>query len=203
MERFLLLSQRFFALLLACFLSMGIVWTDRWLPGPFSIPSAYAQTVSTEPSFSASETEQYAEVMPYWLWVVLPRIFPEYLDDKGGYLSLGFAWEAGEKTPVGIATDRAGGIEMASLSCVACHEGGRNLSDSTSKPSSARSTSQNLQFNHERYHQFFVNCARDPRFTADYIVPAIEYNHRLSWLQKQRYRLLIPKLKNRLLAKAE
>jgi hypothetical protein len=55
-------------------------------------------------------------------------------------------------------------------------------------------------FNHQRYHQFLEDCAKDPRFTASYILPAIEYNHRLSFLEKQYYRLsLIPKTRKQIL----
>ena len=27
--------------------------------------------------------------VPYWIWLVLPRLFPEYLPGPGGYASLG------------------------------------------------------------------------------------------------------------------
>jgi hypothetical protein len=206
MKRFIvLLLQRFLTLLFACFLGIGIIWADVWLPVHPIVPAVYAQTVSTKPSISINETEKYAEIMPYWLWLVLPRLFPEYLDALGGYLSLGFEWEAGEEIPVGITKFKAKGIDLVALSCsdIDCNEEGRNLSSLPSKVNSERLMIPNLKFDRQRYHQFLVNCAQDPRFSASYILPAIEYNHRLSWLEKKRYRWsLIPNTKKQLLAQA-
>ena len=33
--------------------------------------------------------------IPYWIFYVLPRIFPEKLPGPGGYASLGVSWEQG------------------------------------------------------------------------------------------------------------
>ena len=35
-----------------------------------------------------------SEGVPYWIWLVLPRIFPDLLPGPGGYASLGIAPEA-------------------------------------------------------------------------------------------------------------
>ena len=35
------------------------------------------------------------EGIPYWIFVVLPKVFPEYLPPPGGYASLGMSWEPG------------------------------------------------------------------------------------------------------------
>jgi hypothetical protein len=202
MKRFISIGlQRFFTLLFACCLSIGTIWADGWLPVHSLLSTASGQPIVEEPAFTAAETEKFAETLPYWLWLVLPRIFPEYLNDKGGYLSLGMAWEAGKGLPVGITATQSGGIEQVAISCIACHGGGRDLSNLSPPASSQRLTMPGTKFDHRRYHQFLVNCARDPRFTANYILPAIEYNHPLSPLQKLRYRwLIIPRVKKQLLA---
>src|ERR1700682_5044423 len=41
--------------------------------------------------------------MPYWIWLVLPRMFKEYLPGPGGYASLGLSWEEGKEMPVGFS----------------------------------------------------------------------------------------------------
>src|SRR6478736_7708230 len=41
--------------------------------------------------------------MPYWIWLVLPRIFPEYLPYPGGYASLGMLGKGGHELPVGFS----------------------------------------------------------------------------------------------------
>ena len=41
--------------------------------------------------------------IPYWIFLVLPRMFPEHLPGPGGYASLGMAWEEGHDLPVGFS----------------------------------------------------------------------------------------------------
>ena len=37
--------------------------------------------------------------IPYWIFLVLPRMFPEKLPGNGGYASLGVPWEEGLSCP--------------------------------------------------------------------------------------------------------
>ena len=70
---------------------------------------AYNHFFRTEPApFFASDEDHFlfgsigteeTDGIPYWIWLVLPRIFPEYLPAPGGYASLGVLslprwWEA-------------------------------------------------------------------------------------------------------------
>ena len=88
------------------------------------------------------------------------------------------------------------------LNCAVCHVGTVRKTD-LSKPSillAAPST----KFDVQRYAQFFFNCAKDPRFNPDFILPEIEYNHHLSPLENAFYRfLIIPQTKRALLKRAE
>ncbi len=190
-----LISQRCFTLMLSGCLMLGITYSS--LPINSFSSFAYAETLTTNTElFTAQQIHQYAETMPYWIWLVLPRIFPEYLNDKGGFLSLGFQWQAGEETPIGI--HKSSNKLSESLSCNSCHSGASSLVKNTLKVESVFTPKVN--FSHQRYRQFLVSCAKDPRFTADYILPAIQYNHQLSFLEKQYYRWsLIPKTKKQLL----
>src|SRR4051812_16993890 len=41
--------------------------------------------------------------LPYWVFYVLPSMFPERLPaKKGGYGSFGFSWEPGVELPIGL-----------------------------------------------------------------------------------------------------
>src|SRR5579872_6079230 len=51
---------------------------------------------------------EWTRGIPYWIWLVLPRIFPEYLPGPGGYASLGVVWEPGRELPVGYAKKTVG-----------------------------------------------------------------------------------------------
>src|SRR4051812_25783615 len=64
-----------------------------------------------QPAFAdASEQFKYGSVgaevnrgIPYWIWVVLPRVFPDLLPGPGGYKSFGLVWEEGHELPSGFS----------------------------------------------------------------------------------------------------
>ena len=58
--------------------------------------------------------------IPYWIFVALPRLFPEYLPGPGGYNSLGFTTEPGHDTPIGF-TKKTVGIDRVGVNCALCH----------------------------------------------------------------------------------
>ena len=41
--------------------------------------------------------------IPYWVWLTMPRIFPEHMPGNGGYVALGSSWEEGREMPAGFA----------------------------------------------------------------------------------------------------
>ena len=139
--------------------------------------------------------------IPFWIWVVLPRLFPEKLPDSGGYTSLGLTWEEGQEMPIGV-TKESIGIARVGLNCAVCHVGTVRETP-LSKPAlilAAPST----KFDVQRYAQFFFDCAKDPRFNPGFILPEIEYNHHLSWLENAFYRfLIIPRTRKTLLEQSE
>src|SRR5262249_18592909 len=78
---------------------------------------------------SAEEGFKYGSIgteddngLPYWVWVVLPRVFPEHLPGPGGYTSLGVVWEEGKETPVGFSK-RTIGFPRVGINCALCHSG--------------------------------------------------------------------------------
>src|SRR5262245_24318820 len=58
--------------------------------------------------------------IPYWIWLVLPRICSDKLPGPGGYTSLGMVWEEGEEMPIGF-TKQTIGIPRVGVNCAACH----------------------------------------------------------------------------------
>jgi hypothetical protein len=68
--------------------------------------------------------------IPYWLWVALPELFPEYLPDKTpgrGYSSFGMIYENQEDPryalPVGMSMRNVRGLDLVYLNCAVCHTG--------------------------------------------------------------------------------
>ncbi len=46
--------------------------------------------------------------IPYWIFYVLPRMFPEKIPGPNGFASFGVSWEQGQELPIGFTkkTDR-------------------------------------------------------------------------------------------------
>ena len=58
--------------------------------------------------------------IPYYLWLVLPRVFPDLMPGPGGYKSLGVVWEEGHEIPVGFSK-KVVGFARITNNCAVCH----------------------------------------------------------------------------------
>jgi mono/diheme cytochrome c family protein len=126
--------------------------------------------------------------MPYWLWLVLPRIFPEKLPGPGGYASLGMVWEEGQEMPVGF-TKTTIGFPRVGVNCAACHTTSVRKSPGD-KPLLIPGGPAH-QFDIQAYQRFLIACAKDPRFNADTILKEVAYLQKFSPVEKALYRYLI------------
>ncbi|ACK73009.1 conserved hypothetical protein [Gloeothece citriformis PCC 7424] len=142
-----------------------------------------------------------AEGIPYWIWVVLPRLFPDKLPAPGGYTSIGLTWEEGKETPVGISKKTIG-FPRQGITCAVCHNSTYRTSPEA-KPVIVPTGPSN-RFDSQRYLRFLFDCANDPRFNADNILSLIQYNHHLSWLDQLLYRyIIIPQTKQGILTQQQ
>jgi hypothetical protein len=144
---------------------------------------------------------EQAEGMPYWIWLVLPRVFPDLLPAQGGYTSLGMLWEPGQETPVGFSKKTIGFPRVA-LNCALCHAG--SFRSDSRDYGTVVSTAPATRVDILGYERFLFACASDPRFTPGNILRAIQYNTNLSPIDKLLYRaVLIPQTKSALLKAKE
>lgn len=139
--------------------------------------------------------------IPYWIFVILPRMFPDHLPGNGGYASLGVPWEEGKELPVGF-TKKVIGFPRVGNNCAVCHtatykkEKNSDLIFEVAGPSHTA--------NIEGFFKFLVDCAKDPRFNPDNIMEEIAMVHKLSLLDKVLYRfVIIPFTKKALLEREE
>ncbi len=58
--------------------------------------------------------------IPYWIFYVLPRMFPDKLPGPGGYAAFGVVWEEGQELPVGFSKKVVGFPRVAN-NCASCH----------------------------------------------------------------------------------
>ena len=190
------LGGKIAAIAISLLLVVGFVGYLAWENLFLEVPISYE---SPEDHFKyGSIGTENAEGLPYWVWLVLPRLFPEHLPGSGGYTSLGMTWEEGQETPIGI-TKKTIGFPRQGISCAVCHHA--TVRDSPeAKPTLFLAAPAN-KFDSQGYLRFLFACANDPRFTPDYILEEIEtYNHDFSAFEKLLYRyLIIPQTKKAIL----
>jgi mono/diheme cytochrome c family protein len=139
--------------------------------------------------------------IPYWIFYVLPRVFPDKLPGPGGYASFGVAWEQGRELPIGF-TKRRIGFDRVANTCAACH-----AASYRTKPDENPTfvvTGPNHTLDLEAFFRFLVDCAKDPRFNADTLMTEINLAADLDLIDRMAYRyLIIPLTKKRLVEREE
>ena len=148
------------------------------------------------PSFaSAEEHFLYGSIgtesdgIPYLVWLVLPRVFPEYLPGPGGYAALGLDTREGRDMPIGLTRVVTGGVSRVGMNCAFCHTGRVRLRPgdiSTIVPGAP-----GHQVNWDRYRRFLIASAFDPRFTSATLLAEIDRNYRLPMFERMLYKFAI------------
>jgi mono/diheme cytochrome c family protein len=161
------------------------------------IPTTYT---SIEDQFKYGSIGNEAEAgVPYWIWKVLPKMFPEKLPGNG-YTSLGFILEPGNERPIGFS-ERIVGIKRVGLNCAVCHTG--TVRDTPDSPARIILGMPAHQADVQGYLRFLIACGRDERFTARNVMAAIGEETDLSWLEAALYYLSVPLVKDRILKRGE
>ena len=136
--------------------------------------------------------------LPYWIWLVLPRIFPEYLPGPGGYNALGLYSEQGRGVPIGFSVKTIG-FERVGINCALCHTGSVRFT-ATETPT-LLVAGATTTFDALGYQRFLFRSAADPRFNADTIMAEIAKMYKLSVLDKALYRYVLVPVTRRALNK--
>jgi len=135
--------------------------------------------------------------IPYWIFYVLPRVFPEKLPGPGGYASFGVQWEQGMELPIGF-TKKKIGFDRVGNNCATCHTASYRASDDSLPTMVVAGPNQRLEL--EAFFRFLVDCAKDPRFNGDTLMREINLVTDLDLVDKLAYRyLIIPLTKKRLM----
>jgi mono/diheme cytochrome c family protein len=150
-------------------------------------PAPYFASDEEHFLFGSTGTEADRSV-PYWIWLVLPRIFPEYLPRPGGYATLGMLGKDGHEMPVGLSKVTVG-FPRVGTNCAACHTA--RWREKPGDPPTIVAAAPAHQTGEQEYLRFLIACASDPRFNAGTILGEIAKNHRLSRLDRVLYRFVI------------
>ncbi len=156
--------------------------------------------VEQEPFASPEEWFKYGSIgsenaqgIPYWIWRVLPKMFPEYLPGPGGYAALGIPWEQGQELPVGFSKKTVG-VPRVAFNCAFCHTATYRLKPGDLPTIVAAGPGHTVQA--QGYVRFLTAAANDARFNPDEILKQIDLIYKLPWLDRLLYRyLLIPATK--------
>src|SRR5579862_3854204 len=116
--------------------------------------------------------------IPYWLWIALPELFPEYLPDKTpgrGYSSVGMIYEKGEDPryalPVGMSMRNVRGIDLVYLNCAVCHTG--TVRDAPGAPPKIIAGMPANTFDLGAWGKFLTSIPLDQKFTPDRLLDQI------------------------------
>jgi hypothetical protein len=160
-------------------------------------PAAFFESDEDHFLFGSVGTETAAEAVPYWIWLVLPRIFPDLLPAPGGYASLGLLSKPGYEMPIGLSRATIG-VPRVGINCAMCHTASVRLRAGDLQTIVAAAPSH--QTTPQQYLRFLTEAAADPRFTADNILTEISKNYRLSLTERLSYRFaIVPKTRRALL----
>jgi hypothetical protein len=160
-----------------------------------------------EPDFQGSTPEEHFKHapiglstesrLPYYIWQVLPAMFPEKLPGPGGWASFGFIFEPGQAIPIGFALRKIG-YPALEANCSLCHTGTYRASNSDTPKIILGAPAHTLDL--EAFQRFLFACASDPRFTSANVLKAIDQVHKTSWFEGLVYRfMIIPVTKHGLL----
>jgi hypothetical protein len=105
--------------------------------------------------------------IPYWIFYVLPRMFPDKLPKPGGLAALGVSWEQGQELPIGF-TQKVVGFPRVANNCASCHAASYRTSLTENPVFVGAGPGHTLYL--EGIFRFLVDCAKDPRFNADNIM---------------------------------
>ena len=126
--------------------------------------------------------------IPYWIWVVLPRLFPDLMPGPGGYASFGIVWEEGHEMPVGFTKETIG-FPRVGNNCALCHVATYRSSEQ-SRPVVVLGAPAH-RFNPQALFRFLSAAASDSRFNADNFLAEIKRETQLDFIDRLLYRFAI------------
>lgn len=140
--------------------------------------------------------------LPYWIWRVLPQVFPEHMPgDADGYAAFGLNWSAGSELPVGFAKKTLGVISRVSINCAFCHQGSFRLH--VDEPATMVPGGAGTRVDAQGYLRFLFAAGQDPRFESGPLMQAITAIYDMPLWERVMYRfVLIPATRSALVKRS-
>jgi mono/diheme cytochrome c family protein len=159
----------------------SLAWACSGPNQPADIVSAF--------KYGSVGTEETVGV-PYWIFLVLPEVFPDLLPDRpgDGYERLGFIYET-PNSELPIGTSRGGGLlPRVGLNCATCHVG--TYRDAPGAMPAIVLGMPAHQMDLQGYARFLSAVAKDPRFTAGTLLPAMQKRQGFGFFEGLLYRFV-------------
>src|SRR5262245_55400515 len=175
-------------------LILMVALTVRTMARGQAEPESFAD-IADHFKYGSVGTEERVGV-PYWIWRILPIVFPDKLPTRSGkgYERLGFLYDgAAHGRPIGTSF-LAGRVDTVGLNCATCHAG--TIRDT---PTAERRVVLGMpasQMDLQGYARFLSACANDSRFNASTLIEAIEKeNPDFGFFESLLYRFIVIKRK--------
>ena len=176
---------------LAIMIAIGAL-VSLYLIGRFNRDDPVTYATAEEHFKYGSTGGERTSGFPYWIWQVLPALFPEHL--PGGrylpdtpYAPIGFIYEPGKKLPIGVSQRNVQGMDRVFLNCAVCHAGTYRTKPQD-RPTVVLGMPANT-VNLQQFQQFLFDCATDERFTPERILSEIKkIGGRLDYLNENALR---------------
>jgi hypothetical protein len=185
---------RLFLVLLVAAAALGVF---AWYKFFRELPQAKSITGDPATNFLYGSLGAEREAgIPYWIVVVLPRIFDDLLPGPGSYASLGLPWKEGAELPAGFSKKTVG-FPRVGFNCALCHAT-QYRTDPNATPVIVPAGGSNTA-DIQGLLDFFSRAANDSRFGAETIVTQIDMTYPLSFTDRLLYKfVLIPITRKRL-----
>ena len=158
------------------------------------VPEAHAR-IEEHFKYGSVGSDNLRRGLPYWIWKVLPDMFPDSLPQNGrtGYKALGLNVEPGQDRPIGFSKRRVLGMDIVGVNCAFCHVSTiRRTADA--RPAIILGMPGNT-VNLEEFFKFLFKTAGDARFTPDNVMEQIlKVNPDMGFIERMKYRLIIIRL---------
>lgn len=189
-------NEKIFLVIIALFALFATYLFWKYVP---DAPVDYAD-INEHFKYGSIGSEQ-VNGLPYWVWKVLPDMFPEKLPVPGkGYEAFGLIQEPNRETPIGFSVRRVY-IDRVGMNCAICHTGTVRETPQSQPRIISGMPANKLDL--QGYARFLYSCAKDPRFTADNVIQAIERRKYLNPVEKIIYREAVWRTRDALVAQAD
>jgi hypothetical protein len=142
--------------------------------------------------------------VPYWIWKVLPSLYPEEFGRRQDYSAFGFLYERDAKgrqgdLPIGISRRKVRGVDVVWLNCATCHTGTWRTAADQPPQIVPGMPSNNLDFH--RFVRMVLRASTDERLAPDALFPVMrQAGARLDFIDRLAWRaVVLPRFREGLL----